>query len=84
LLYHGTVAPFIDSIRQQGLRKRSRNHVHLSADEATAVKVAQRRGKPIVLIIEAGKMEHTGHNFFLSANSVWLTEEVPTAFIQLG
>lgn len=81
LLYHGTVAPFIDSICQQGLRKRSRNHVHLSADESTAVKVAQRRGKPIVLIIEAGKMEHLDHNFFLSANGVWLTNEVPTEFI---
>ncbi len=53
-----------------------------SADESTAVKVAQRRGKPIVLIIEAGKMEHSGHNFFLSANGVWLTNEVPTEFIR--
>lgn len=84
LLYHGTVAPFIDSIRQQGLRKRSRNHVHLSEDEATAVKVARRRGKPIVLIIEAARMDNLGHKFFLSANGVWLTEEVPTAFIQFG
>ena len=84
LLYHGTVAPFIGSIRQHGLRKRSRNHVHLSADEPTAVKVAQRRGKPIVLIIEAARMDNLGHKFFLSANGVWLTEEVPTAFIQFG
>ncbi|MEO8270480.1 MAG: RNA 2'-phosphotransferase, partial [Aureliella sp.] len=81
VLAAGTVAPFIYSISQQGLRKRSRNHVHLSADEYTAVKVAQRRGKPIVLIIESGKMEHSGHNFFLSANGVWLTNEVPTEFI---
>lgn len=82
LLFHGTVDAFIDSIRQQGLRKRSRNHVHLSADEATAVKVAQRRGKPIVLIIESARMDNLGHKFFLSANGVWLTNDVPTEFIR--
>jgi putative RNA 2'-phosphotransferase len=34
VLYHGTVFAFLDSIREQGLLKRSRNHVHLSADIA--------------------------------------------------
>ncbi|MEZ6117160.1 MAG: RNA 2'-phosphotransferase [Pirellulaceae bacterium] len=39
ILYHGTVAAFLDSIRATGLQKRSRHHVHLSPDEETATKV---------------------------------------------
>ena len=81
LLYHGTVPQFIGSIRRQGLLKRSRNHVHLSADQATATKVGIRRGKPIILTIHARKMYDAGHQFFLSANGVWLTETVPVESI---
>ena len=77
LLFHGTVAVFLESIREHGLQKRSRNHVHLSVDEATAVKVAQRRGKPIILVIEANRMCEVGYEFYLSANGVWLTDKVP-------
>ncbi len=80
-LYHGTVAAFVDGIRANGLEKRSRNHVHLSADEATAIKVGMRRGKPIILCIDAAKMHHDGHRFYLSANGVWLVDAVPTNYL---
>ncbi len=75
-------ANFLESIHQQGLLKRSRHHVHLSADRETAIKVGLRRGKPIVLTIDAAKMFADGQSFFLSANGVWLTESVPTQFIE--
>ena len=81
-LFHGTVEAFIESIREQGLLKGSRNHVHLSADEATAIKVAQRRGKPITLIVESAKMHEADYVFFCSANGVWLTDKVPVEFIK--
>ncbi len=84
LLYHGTVAPFLESIRQQGLLKRSRNHVHLSADIETAKKVGARRGKPIILTVQAQTMYQAGHAFYLSANGVWLTDSVPAAFIEFS
>ena len=32
ILYHGTAERFLESILQTGLEKRSRQHVHLSAD----------------------------------------------------
>ena len=76
-LFHGTVAVFIASIRELGLLKRARNHVHLSADVETATKVGARRGKPVVLTIQALAMHESGHTFFLSANGVWLTDAVP-------
>lgn len=82
VLYHGTVAVFLDSIREQGLQKRSRNHVHLSADVETAKKVGARRGKPVVLTILAIAMHEAGHAFYLSGNGVWLTVAVPTSFIK--
>ncbi len=80
-LYHGTVARFLDSIRKQGLLKRTRHHVHLSADVETAKKVGSRRGQPVVLRIAAAEMHHSGLTFFLSENGVWLTDSVPVAFI---
>jgi putative RNA 2'-phosphotransferase len=80
-LYHGTVAQFLASIRAQGLLKRSRNHVHLSADRETARKVGMRRGEPVVLIVAAGDMHAAGYLFYLSENGVWLTDTVPPKFI---
>ncbi len=82
ILYHGTIANFLDSIRQQGLDKRSRNHVHLSDNRATAIKVGSRRGKPVILKIDSARMHAASNKFFLSANQVWLTDSVPTEFIE--
>jgi putative RNA 2'-phosphotransferase len=81
-LYHGTVERFLDSIRAQGLVRGNRHHVHLSPDEATAQKVGSRRGKPVILIVEAAQMHQAGHQFFRSANNVWLTEKVPVEFLR--
>jgi putative RNA 2'-phosphotransferase len=77
LLYHGTVAAFLDSIREQGFLKSSRNHVHLSADVETAIKVWARRGKPVILTVHSNAMHQSGLSFYLSANGVWLTNAVP-------
>jgi putative RNA 2'-phosphotransferase len=81
-LYHGTVEKFLDSINYLGLQKGNRHHVHLSADIKTAKAVGGRRGKPVILEIDAGLMRHQGHVFYLSYNGVWLTEHVPVQFIR--
>lgn len=81
-LYHGTVAKFLEVIRREGLRKGGRHHVHLSPDLATATKVGERRGKPVILKIHAAAMSAAGHSFFRSENGVWLTDAVPTEFIE--
>jgi putative RNA 2'-phosphotransferase len=82
VLFHGTATHYLESINAQGLTKRSRQHVHLSADETTALKVGQRHGKPIILKIFADKMHKVGYKFYRSANGVWLTDHVPSAFIE--
>lgn len=81
LLYHGTVAVHIDSIRKSGLLRMERHHVHLSFDEATARIVGKRRGKPVILTVVALEMHRDGHVFFRSANGVWLTDAVPSKYI---
>lgn len=80
-LYHGTAQRFLASIKTQGLRKGQRHHVHLSADSATALKVGQRHGKPVVLTVNSAAMQQAGLVFYLSTNGVWLTEHVPSAYL---
>jgi putative RNA 2'-phosphotransferase len=82
LLYHGTVERFLDSIREKGLVRGMRHHVHLSADRETAGRVGQRRGRPLVLVVEAAFMHRDGHRFYRSENGVWLTETVPPAYLR--
>jgi putative RNA 2'-phosphotransferase len=80
-LYHGTVARFLSSIREQGLLRGSRQHVHLSPDRETAMIVGKRRGEPVILTVDATAMVGAGHEFYLSENGVWLTGHVPASFI---
>jgi len=81
-LYHGTVEKFIVSIQEKGLIKGSRQHVHLSADKETAINVGSRRGKPIILTVRSSEMHAENYAFYQSENGVWLTDEVPTKFIE--
>jgi len=82
ILYHGTSQQSVDGIMKEGLLKRSRHHVHLSADTETAQAVGQRHGKPVVLLVTALQMHKEGYQFYQSANGVWLTEHVPTQYLK--
>lgn len=82
ILYHGTGENSVHSILQTGLEKRSRQHVHLSSDMETALKVGQRHGKPFIFIVNAGKMHADELTFFLSDNGVWLTDHVPAKYLK--
>ncbi|MPY57406.1 RNA 2'-phosphotransferase [Streptomyces spongiae] len=82
-LYHGTVARNLDAIRAEGLRAMTRHAVHLSPDRETATRVGARRGRPVVLSVDAGAMHRDGHVFHVSANGVWLTEAVPPRYLRL-
>ena len=75
-LYHGTVERFLPPIRQEGIRKMSRQYVHLSADFQTAEEVGRRRGTPVVIVIDAEAMTRDGTAFYLSENGVWLCDHV--------
>jgi len=82
VLYQGTVARFLDAIRAEGLKPMNRHHVHLSHETATAKNVGSRRGRPVILAVDAARMHSDGHKFYRSANGVWLTDKVPPEYIQ--
>ena len=81
-LFHGTVGRFLESIGTEGLKPGGRQFVHLSPDRETATAVGSRRGKPVVLVVAAGRMAGEGHLFYLASNGVWLTDRVPPEFIE--
>lgn len=82
ILFHGTATRFAPSIRAQGLVAGSRQYVHLSVDRETALQVGKRYGKPLLLEVEALAMSRSGHEFFISANGIWLTRAVPTIYLR--
>ena len=81
VLYHGTTPKFLEAIRRDGLKRMNRHHVHLSSDRETATNVGSRRGKPVILEVATGEMARAGKLFYLSENGVWLTDDVPPAYL---
>jgi putative RNA 2'-phosphotransferase len=80
-LFHGTVERFLPAIMADGLKPMRRHHVHLSPDRETAERVGRRRGKPIVLIVDAARLAQQGGVFRLASNGVWLVDHVPPQFL---
>ena len=81
VLYHGTSERSVDAILDAGLQPMGRHHVHLSPDVETARRVGGRRGRPVVLAVDAAAMHAAGHQFYVSDNGVWLTDDVPSEFL---
>ncbi|MEU6737422.1 RNA 2'-phosphotransferase [Streptomyces physcomitrii] len=81
-LYHGTVDHHLPAIRAEGLRPMDRHDVHLSPDRETATRVGARRGRPVILTVDAPAMHAAGHEFRRSANGVWLTAAVPPSYLR--
>lgn len=84
-LYHGTSPDNYNSIRENGLLKMNRQHVHLCHDKETALQVGKRHSKkknPLLLEIHAKLMSFEGHNIFRSENGVYLTDNVKPVYIK--
>jgi putative RNA 2'-phosphotransferase len=82
-LYHGTAEHNLRAILRQGLTPQRRRHVHLSAEQATAIEVGRRHGRPVLLRVAAGAMHREGHVLLLSDNGVWLTRFIPPSHIEV-
>jgi len=83
ILFHGTATRFTEAIKKEGLRRGRRLYVHLSPDEAGAINVGKRHGKPTVLIVSALRMYEKGFQFCRSDSGIWLTDNVPPEYIVL-
>jgi putative RNA 2'-phosphotransferase len=82
VLWHGTGEKYVSSIDRQGLIPKSRLYVHLSSDIETARNVGSRHGRTVIYAIDCSAMVRDGYRFFLSANHVWLTKEVPVRYMK--
>lgn len=88
VLYHGSASSKTMDIVCEGINKMERNHVHLSVDIDTALKVGRRHCKkgeePVIFRIDADKMFEEGGEFYLSDNGVWLTDHVKSRYFELN
>jgi putative RNA 2'-phosphotransferase len=82
VLYHGTGHQSVEAILREGLDKRNRHHVHLSADVETARTVGARHGRPVIFEVASGAMHADGLVFYCSENGVWLTDAVPPQYLR--
>ena len=80
-LYHGTAEKSLNAIFENGIQKMNRQHVHLSQDKETALKVGSRHGKPVILTILSEQMYQDGNLFYQSDNGVWLTDFIDLKYI---
>lgn len=81
VLYHGTARHLVDSICKEGIQRKARRYVHLSADVESAAQVGMRHGEPVVLEIDARQMHEDGSRFFPICNGVWLVEYVDARYL---
>ncbi|MDA0813004.1 MAG: RNA 2'-phosphotransferase [Verrucomicrobia bacterium] len=81
VLLHGTAESNLGSIMARGIQKVKRHAVHLSTDSGTMFAVGARHGKAVLVEIDAAAMHAAGHQFYVTGNNVWLTDEVPPQFL---
>jgi putative RNA 2'-phosphotransferase len=83
VLFHGTGEGSVSFILRDGLKKMNRHHVHLSPDVATAIRVGQRHGRPVVFTVDTAGMIRAGFTFYRSDNHVWLVDAVPPEYLRV-
>lgn len=86
VLYHGTAKRFKDIIKKEGLKKMTRDAVHMSESYNDARMVGSRHAggslaMTIVFKIDAKKMHKDGYSFYKSEDGVWLTDHVPGKYL---
>jgi 2'-phosphotransferase len=78
LCVHGTYTKFINSIKQSGLNKMSRTHIHMATGYPTDSQVISgaRGSSEVFIVIDMEKALADGIEFYRSANGVILTSGV--------
>lgn len=84
VLYHGTAERNLAAILASGILSMSRRYVHLAVDTESALTVARRHGRPVLLVVDAARLHAAGQPFFRSASGIWLTEAIEPAFFTVA
>ena len=64
------------------LQKGSRHLVHLSPDAETVQRMGARRGKPVLLAVDAAVLHAATGVSYRCGNGVWLVEQVPPQYLR--
>lgn len=82
-LYHGTNPKAYQQIKKEGLKRKSRQYVHLSKSIDTAYSVGKRRtDNPIILIIHSNQAIKDGIKFYKSGD-MYLADYIPPSYVTL-
>ena len=82
VLLHGTNAAALELILRSGLKPMKRQYVHLTTNAHLAGRVGARRGKPVLLEVDAGGAYAAGIEFYRANESFWLTDGIPARFVR--
>lgn len=87
VLFHGTCRKAYNIIEVEGIKKISRDYVHLSKDVHTAYSVGMRYAKNvdnlIILSVDTQQMIKDGYKFYVAENGVWLSDYIPPQYISV-
>ncbi|TFF90129.1 MAG: RNA 2'-phosphotransferase [Promethearchaeota archaeon] len=82
-LYHGTNACAFRKIEKEGIKRKSRQYVHLSESIETAYSVGKRRTEnPIILVIDSKRASKDGIQFYKSGD-MYLADFIPPEYISV-
>lgn len=82
ILYHGSAEKYRAAIEAEGLKKQSRQYVHLSESIDAASAVGRRHGKLVLWKVKAKELYESGMKFFRSTSGVWLVDAVPREYLE--
>ncbi len=84
VLYHGTNAKVLPWILREGLKPMARKYVHLSPTPEDAMIIARRRrGKPVILKIDAESFIKDGGKIYKATEKVYLAKYIPPKYIRI-
>lgn len=84
ILYHGTNEFCVEAIAKDGILPMARQYVHMSTDTQMAETVAKRRkGRMVIMQIDAKKAMADGIEFFVGNDMVWLAKQIPPQYISV-
>ncbi len=83
-LYYGTGTDFFPPCKGDDIYPEcGDSHVHLYDSVLPAVCIGATRGKPVIYIVNSGKMAEDGYVFHCFEEMTWMTEKVPAEYFEI-
>jgi putative RNA 2'-phosphotransferase len=83
-VYVGVSRPDAERARRHGLRSGRRRFLHLAASEEDAVEMGRRLGREYAVVTVRAREASAAGIHFYDRYSLWLSDPVPTEFLDVG